>query len=948
MKVNFLPIQIKLSMFAFFYICIVYLCSIYAQELPPICSYNTQDYGADNQNWSITQTEDKQIFVANNKGLLNFNGEEWNLYPSPNQSIIRSVHAYKGKIYSGCYRDFGYWEKQDDGLYAYHSLVEEFNLSLMEDEQFWKILHFQKYLIFQSLNNIFIYDSDTHSIDLINNVPDVHKTFIVQNQIYFSSPQKGIYQIVNKDAKLVNDAEVFTKNLVINLYEVDGEILVQTDNQGIFTLAETPIAWGGELEPFLTSVSVYNSLQSKKGHLILGTISNGVLLISQDQKLKYNLNQENGLLNNTVLNLFEDDDFNIWLGLDNGINCINQASPIRIFNDESGDVGTVYTSALFQDHLYLGTNQGLFYRPIDNANANFQLVPNSNGQVWDLFIVENTLFCGHNNGAFIVDNFTLSPIFTTEGVWSFKPIPNKNNQLMLGTYKGLALIENTNGNWEFKSKLEGFSISSKFLEFISPNFLFVNHEYKGVYGLELDGEYSKVVFTHKYDEVNKGLYSSIANVGNDVLYAYEDGIFRYNKLQKEFIKDTTLTNLNYEKNQYSSGKLISIDNSNSFWSFTAKGINYISPSKLSNEYEVIFIPIPNNIRNAMSGYENITQLSENLFLFGNSHGYLLLDMDKIKYNNRGIEVQLNSVSARSVDQPHTHLPLVEKIELPSHQNNIKFHFSSTLYDDFYKVEYQYKLAGLNEEWSTWGNENTAAFSNLSFGDYTFKLRSRLGNTISENTIEYPFIIKRPFLLSNLMLAIYVLSLITIILITHNLYKLYYKKQNEKLAIEANREIEMKELEAQRKIMRINNDKLKQDIENKNRELAISTMSLVKKNEFLSKIKNELLEVKEKDSKLNNVLKAINKSLNNSDDWKFFEQAFNNADKDFLKKIKSKHPALTPNDLKLCAYLRLNLSSKEIAPLFNISTRSVEVKRYRLRKKMDLPHEESLTSYILEL
>ena len=69
---------------------------------------------------------------------------------------------------------------------------------------------------------------------------------------------------------------------------------------------------------------------------------------------------------------------------------------------------------------------------------------------------------------------------------------------------------------------------------------------------------------------------------------------------------------------------------------------------------------------------------------------------------------------------------------------------------------------------------------------------------------------------------------------------------------------------------------------------------------------------------------------------------------FLMKIKNLHSTLTPNDLRLCAYLRLNLSSKEIAPLLNISPRSVEIKRYRLRKKMDLPHEKSLVEYILEI
>ncbi|NDB02453.1 MAG: hypothetical protein EBY38_02115, partial [Flavobacteriaceae bacterium] len=85
-----------------------------------------------------------------------------------------------------------------------------------------------------------------------------------------------------------------------------------------------------------------------------------------------------------------------------------------------------------------------------------------------------------------------------------------------------------------------------------------------------------------------------------------------------------------------------------------------------------------------------------------------------------------------------------------------------------------------------------------------------------------------------------------------------------------------------------------------------------------------------------------------EDWEFFEQAFNHADKKFFKRIKEKHPALTPNDLRLCVYLRLNLSSKEIAPLLNISARSVEIKRYRLRKKLDLERDINLSEYVINL
>jgi DNA-binding CsgD family transcriptional regulator len=161
------------------------------------------------------------------------------------------------------------------------------------------------------------------------------------------------------------------------------------------------------------------------------------------------------------------------------------------------------------------------------------------------------------------------------------------------------------------------------------------------------------------------------------------------------------------------------------------------------------------------------------------------------------------------------------------------------------------------------------------------------------------------------------------------------------------QLELKEVEKKQALVTIENEKLIQDIEGKNRELAISTMSMIKKNQFLSKIKNDL---KKADSiqKANSVIKVIDKHLNNQDDWKFFEEAFNNADKDFLKKVKDYHPTLTNNDLRLCAYLRLNLSSKDIAPLLNITLSSVEIKRYRLRKKMHLPKNQGLTDHLLSL
>ncbi|MBC8301741.1 MAG: LuxR family transcriptional regulator, partial [Pelagibacterales bacterium] len=118
----------KKSIFLFFI-----TLSIQAQLLPPIQSYSPDEYNAANQNWDITQSEEKDVFFANNNGLLKFNGSRWTIYNSPNGSIVRSVKAIKNRVYAGLYEDFGYWEKRLDGKYYFTSLVNSLELIVHND-----------------------------------------------------------------------------------------------------------------------------------------------------------------------------------------------------------------------------------------------------------------------------------------------------------------------------------------------------------------------------------------------------------------------------------------------------------------------------------------------------------------------------------------------------------------------------------------------------------------------------------------------------------------------------------------------------------------------------------------------------------------------------------------------------------------------------------------------
>ena len=930
----------------FFFFLLFISCFIaYNQELPPVQNYTAVNYGAENQNWSISQSNEKYIYVANNNGLLEFNGANWKLYASPNNTILRSVNVIEDKVYTGCYMEFGFWQKDDFGQLIYASISNKLKIPLLEEEDFWNIINFDNFILFQSLQRIYIYNTVNESFNIIESKTNLPKVFKVDRSIYFQKMNEGVYEIENGNPVLISNSPVFKSNILVNIFSVNNKLLFQTQDEGFYFLeGENVKKWNILESEGFSLKGVYSSTQLADGSFVIGTISDGVYHISKKGELLHIINQQNGLNNNTVLAIFEDQQRNIWLGLDNGISVVNFSSPFSVYNDIYGKLGTVYASAIFNNYLYLGTNQGLFYKKI-NSNSDFSFIKGTNGQVWFLKEIDNKLFCGHNSGTFLVNNEKATLIVDKMGSWDIKPIPNKPNLLLQGNYDGLNVLQKIDNKWSFRNKIGNFNISSKYFEFLDDDQLFVSHEYKGVYKLKVTKDYYKALTITKDTTAPEGLKSSLITYNNNIIYSSKEGVYKYNFKQGKFDKDPVLTSNLLLNESYVSGKLVVDKESNTLWGFTNNSVVYFSQGKLNNVPKVTKISLPATLRGNIFGYESITHLSNQQYLFGTSRGYIILDLDKLY--NKEFDVKINSIEKSILNTERSKVSLLNDEEFNYNENNLYFTYSVPVYDKYAELHYQFQLEGMYNEWSNWSTDSNVSFENLPFGDYTFNVKAKIGNKVSQNIATYSFSINRPWYISNLSILIYSLIFIAALFIVHNLYKRYYSKQKQKLVEKKQHEFSLTQLENEKVIMKLRNDKLRSEVENKTRELSLSTMSIVKKNELLSNIKSELLHVKD-DSKVKPVIKIINNSLNNNSDWELFQEAFNNADRDFLKKLKIAHPSLTPNDLRLCAYLRLNLSSKEIAPLLNISARSVEIKRYRLRKKIDLPHEKSLVEYILEV
>lgn len=917
--------------------------NIGAQELPPLQNFLPKEYAAENQNWAIAQDDSGRMYFANNAGLLTYNGAQWQLYKSPNKSIVRSVGVHNDRIYTGCYMEFGFWERNKSGILTYKSLSETVGIKLMEDEQFWEIHFLDDLVLFQSLDRIYVYDTLKNSFAIVDVNNELTKSFKLDGTIYFQAKGVGLYRIEGGLPILVLDDPVLKDDILVSMFKQDDKIMLVTRTSGLYMYSESGIQrWNIADTDILNNNAVYNAQLLSDGSIVLGTIANGLYQLDKNGEVLLHLNQEKGLGNNTVLSLLEDRDNNLWLGLDNGISLVNFESHFRVFEDTAGKLGTIYAAASKEGNLYIGTNQGLFYKKLQSEEE-FTLITGTRGQVWSLEEINGTLFCGHNLGAFIIDKGNAQLISTIPGVWNFNLIPGRSELLLAGTYDGLFILEEEGNNWGLRNKLKGFDISSRFVEMPDTRTVLVSHEYKGVISLKLDNDLKRVEEFEIIKNVPAGPKSALSKFDDNIYYSYEDGVYRYNADEGSFEKNELFSK--GIENGYVSGRLIKEPSEERIWGFSNSGLFYYEKGKLNNQRQLNEISFPAQMRQDLEGYENITLLGDSKYLIGLAGGFTILDLEKFK--EKTYTISINAIESSANLSQFRFMPLETDGDFKASFNDLRFTYSITEYAKFKTVSYQYRLLGIYENWSPLREDSQVLFENLPHGDYTFEVRAFVGNKPTENIASYMFSIARPWYISIPALIIYSILFLGIVILIQFYNSRHYKKREAKLIKSNQLEFEVAKFENERELMALQNEKLQGDINSKNREVAASTMGILKKNQLLNSIKKDLMVLKD-NSQVQSVIKTIDRNLTDKKDREFFEEAFNNADKDFLKKMKAKHDSLTPNDLRLCAYLRLNLSSKEIAPLLNISVRSVEIKRYRLRKKIELPHKKSLVEYILSI
>ncbi len=940
---------------------------------PEVHNFTTEQTHAGAQTWDIYEDDKGNVYFGNEKGIIRFDGEEWRLIPLDNNSDVHSIaQGADGKIFVGGYTEIGMITEDSLGKTIYKNLNHLIPEAYRNFSTVWEIYQTRYGMIFQTYEYVFILQEG--AVRVIEPATSFGFSYYVNNNFYIIEKERGLMVLDNGELRIVSDDPLFTDDEIrlILPYRSD-DLVIGSFSNGLFILSGSTLRkWNVEMNKNAAVNNLYNGSASND-HYIFGTVKNGLYITDNQGNIIQHINRLKVLQNNTVLSHYTDSRGNLWVGLDNGIDYLKVSLPISFIN-HNFNIETAYTSIVFNGRLYVGTNQGLFSKPFnqlsDPNDIEFDIVENTEGQVWHLAVMDNQLLCAHNYGAFRIEGEKAVKISTSDGVWNFFKMNGVSDRLFSSSYYGFIIYQqDAEGNWQQTGTID-LDKSLRKIVCDSENNIWVSHDYEGLYKVRFNEDFSDTVSMEQYlDSAGLGgeLPYNIHLLDGQFFVSTTNGNFVYDQGQNKFVPSAKL-------NSFFDGigkiSFLHIDHRGNRWYTSEEGAGFYRLLE-DGTYRKIATPFALISDFLKDNYEHIyVHDYENVFI-GSLKGLIHYDpaVTKNFLFQSSAYIKTVSISSRTGDSLLTYQgnkniepeQAFEKFSLGFEWNNLSFTYNCPEPENADNIIYSCRLLGYSDQWSDWNVANRKEYNNLKDGEYIFEVRAKnIYNSISE-TDRFAFSIQTPFYRSTTAYVLYII-LMGIILLTGFFYlkrRFEYIRSTEKekhTAAFQKKEEKLKEeqMRAEREIERLRIDKLESSMKHKNKELANSTYHIIRKNKFLNTLKQELSTLTKAaksdfvEQELKKISRKIDRDINNEKNWEVFDRYFDEVHQEFLERLRERHPDLSPKELRLSAYLRMNISTKEIAPLMNISIRGVEISRYRLRKKLDLDREVNLTEYLMEI
>ncbi len=936
-----------------------------ASFMPVVTNYQARDYHAQLQNWDAAQLPGGLMCFANSDGILTFDGYSWKLITMPGNHITRSLLADGGRLYAGSFEEFGFFQKGDNGEFEYHSLSKNLPQRMMNDDEFWSILKIGSKIYFQSFEKIFSYETTDGHVSVLPRATggshpgrEVRPLYIFNHRgtLLMQNINGGIFRLANGGWE-----EVFgSSQLKDKAVGIAGDIIA-TENGGLMKIKS------GHLLPHPTDIDSQlakfriNRLgRTKKGNLLIGTIGDGIYMLSEEGKLIWHLSrEEGGLCNNSVLGLFPDNFGNIWAMLDDGISLIHTASPYTMLRPDAtqADIGMVYDIGRMPDgRLIAAANQGAYiFNGASGRNGAFSLIDGSKGQTWCVRTFDTQTFIGGNEHSIELtsDGSRIFPGATTD---MKRGTINGQDILLQSSYYDLNLYKLQSGGvkWVKNNHISGFGAPILQIEIDSDGSIWASHLTRGIIRLRLTKDLRSVKESNFYPSLSGDTVPSkayVMKIRGSVVFADDKQFYTYNETSDRFIP---FKELNTQLSWISQARSATQTDDQTFWISTAHSYHLIrfEHGKYKN---ILTIPLDNFSRKVNGVNCRVFADSTGRAYFNLNGGIGRVDLAQSMTMNR-FHPELDISSVGYMSRTNDFVPLNKSIdgsERPE-AKDANFHIVLSYPEfDHSLLHYRFTLKGNGENIVKTTNVPEINYPRLGSGNYTLLCEVLDENEDSLGKLEYSFSVPRPWPLSWWAICSY---LVLILLAGYVVAKFYARRRLEKerrLRLQEkaaqDREIHRQQLVIAEQQKRL----LEQELTEKGKELASMALDAYSRQQVIEQLRESLRDARSKGSaatfrSLSTHLQSLSANEGNGGEfWSIFEKNFDLIHEHFFRNLRQKYPQLTATDLRVCALMRLNLSTKDMARFQGMTVRGVETARYRLRKKLGLSSDVNITEFMID-
>ncbi len=926
----------------------------------PIQNFTPSVYKAGIQNIDFAQNRDMTLFVANNLGVLAYNGNEWevNAFKTGKKQRSLAFDEKTNRLYSGSQGAFGYF----DNDWNYVSLSDKIPAHSRDFDEVWDVFISHSKVYFCTFQGIYVYDGQ--SITAIEREEGFYRTFHCKGKLFAQSRAGEIFDIHDTQLMPPNFGHHPGNETIAGIIAHDeGYLLFYNSGNIEYATSFQARRIYGNLGKSLQGTYVNHVLQLSDSRLVISTQTAGLYLYDLHNQTIENITEADGLLSNTCLRAFQDYSGNLWVGMQNGIALIDIHSPIQFIGQEINIQGSGYEAFNTNEGTYYTTSNGIYFRAKQSAQCVF--LRGTEGPAYGMQKIAGKLYAGHHTGLFLLEKGLGRRLANTNGLWEVKQLRSKPQYAVGGTYSGLYLFR-LNGAQELQpvQAIEGFIETSRFFEEDQKGSIWVGQFYKGLYHLTLSADLKqatarKISKAHGLP-VDEQLI--LSRIDNELYLATPKGVYRIDYLKERITKADIFSETIGEQQVH----LLVQDNQKNIHIYTDNLVGFFKQISASH-----FAFVPSSLFQFRYSFNNdLLKVSVNTndgVLFNANEGFIQyrpelenrLGVEKPLVVNKIVNVAGHRVlyERKPFESKPGRIPPI----VVSHTAKVlKFYVETFQFNDLNNRQYRYFLSGFDDEYGPWTNTPDKEYTNLREGQYEFivQTKNHLGQIVTCDPVSIE--VKPPLHRSLLAQVMYVMLGISALVLFSRQQKRRYSRKTK--AVEAAKEkelakkqLELIEIEGQKEqeLRIMEEEKMKMELQHLNNRLASSTMNLVVKNEFIETIKEELKEVRRKGKSaettqaLEKIVKKIDSTLRLQEDWEQFEFHFDQVHGHFFNRLRDQFHDLTPNEQKLCALLRLNLNTKDIANLMGVSLRGVEIARYRLRKKLGLRQGRNLSKYILE-